>query len=142
MKKKEKKASRSPRLRNICLRPSQAVAENVFCNVRVKTMLYPKPSDDTDDATPINPCRWLLSAIIERAVLDLRSPDPAIEREAKEWFTSHSRKAFSFLWIMDQLGWKDVTWRLLKYAKRFVSESTNSKRTWTINEYQFQTERK
>lgn len=54
------------------------------------------------------PCKKLLSALLERCILDMRSPDVTIVASARKWLWCRKidiEDVMSLAWVLDQLGW-------------------------------------
>lgn len=64
------------------------------------------PSQMPGATLPENPCRRLVLAVLERALLDAmgRTNRDTERVEAREWIASDDDAPFSFRWITDQLG--------------------------------------
>lgn len=76
------------------------------------------PSQMAGAAPPDDPCRRLVLAVLERALLDAvgRTSRDAERVEARAWIASNDEAPFSFLWVAHQLGF-DPDW-LRKRALR------------------------
>jgi hypothetical protein len=73
---------------------------------KLKPLEVKLSSSESDASFLESPERTLLGAILERAILDLRSTvicEPHIRRDCLKWFISKDVTPFSFLWICDQL---------------------------------------
>ena len=66
------------------------------------------------------PERRLLSAVLERAVLDLEHPDRNIRRAAEIWFESQNSKEvlFSYRFICNHLDLEPIRIKKLAYTRR------------------------
>ncbi|MCW5892019.1 MAG: hypothetical protein KIT14_15955 [bacterium] len=63
------------------------------------------PSQMAGAAPPDDPCRRLVLAVLERALLDASGRSRDAERdEARAWIASDAESPFSFRWVTNQLG--------------------------------------
>lgn len=63
------------------------------------------------------PERALFAAILTRAIQDARGTPPVQRREARAWLKADSTEEWSFLWLIDRLGWPPCSrWRIWRYV--------------------------
>lgn len=70
------------------------------------------------------PERKLLLAMIERAILDLKQPDPGTRQHARSWIFSSSMESFSILWILEVLDLGGNLPTLRRKAAKVAQEAT------------------
>lgn len=61
-------------------------------------------ADSTRNAKRTGPEYELLAALLERTLLDLRSPDSRIIADARNWIWSDIDSYWSFVWVLGMLG--------------------------------------
>jgi len=67
-----------------------------------------------------NPEERLLCAIIERAILDLYSPDFREKKKAANWLLSNNCDKWSFKWVIEKLN---LSGNILKKIEKIIIES-------------------
>lgn len=85
------------------------------------------PSQMAGAAPPDDPCRRLVLAVLERALLDAmgRTNRPTECDEARAWLASDDETPFSFRWVTSQLG-IDGDWlrgRILRRTPRIETSA-------------------
>ena len=73
---------------------------------------------------PYCPCKALIRALIERAILDLSDyRSSTIWREAKNWFTARSDSLFSFNWCLNEINMLSMRGNILKQVNILSNRS-------------------